>query len=158
MNGAKTAELVSLIERTLRRLDRLHGRLAAAKSHDIPVLGRTENSALIIAGLLESYYTCLETAFVRISHFFENSLSTERWHSDLLEKMTLRIEGVRIPAVSADGYGSLLELLKFRHFRRYYFETEYDWDRLDFLSGKLDSMHPRVIEDLTRFIAFLRAL
>jgi Uri superfamily endonuclease len=79
------------------------------------------NAALIVAGLLDNYYTCLETVFLRISHFFENELSSDHWHSDLLEKMTIRIEGVRIPAVSESNQGNLIELLKFRHFRRYYF-------------------------------------
>ena len=158
MSDVKTAELVSAIERAVLQLDRIHGQMASALAHDIPALGRTDNSALIVAGLLENYYTCLETAFLRISHFFENSLSEGRWHTELLEKMTLNIEGVRMPAVSTDNYGNLLELLKFRHFRRYYFEAGYDWDRLDFLVRKLDAAHPRAKGDLTRFMDFLRAI
>jgi hypothetical protein len=72
--------------------------------------------------------------------------------------MTLRIEGVRIPAVSEENYGALLELQKFRHFRRYYFELEYDWDRIDFLLKKLKDAHPVAMADLRRFQDFLRAL
>lgn len=158
MNEAKIAELIAGIEKNERILDKLQGSLASALKHDVQVLGRTENAALIIAGLLENYYTCLETVFLRISQFFENSLSGERWHAELLDKMTIHIGGVRIPAVSEGNYGSLWELLKFRHFRRYYFETEYDWDRLDFLVKKLTTAHPIVKEDLARFIAFLRAI
>jgi len=52
----------------------------------------------------------------------------------------------------------LIELLKFRHFRRYYFEVEYDWDRLDFLVRKLEHAHPMVQADMERFLKFLRAL
>jgi len=40
-----------------------------------------KSTGLAAAGLLENYYTCAETIFVRISQFFENSLSKERWHS-----------------------------------------------------------------------------
>ena len=72
--------------------------------------------------------------------------------------MTIQIEGIRIPVVSESNHGNLLELLKFRHFRRYYFETEYDWDRLDFLVKKLTQAHPIVTEDLNRFLSFLRSL
>ena len=72
--------------------------------------------------------------------------------------MRISIDGVRIPAVSEGNYPALLELLKFRHFRRYYFELEYDWDRLDFLLKKLDRAHPLAVDDLRRFIAFLHAL
>ncbi|MGA2974151.1 MAG: hypothetical protein ABSF77_02450 [Spirochaetia bacterium] len=158
MNEAKIAELIAGIEKNERTLDKLQASLATALKHDVQVLGRTENAALIIAGLLENYYTCLETVFLRISQFFENSLSGQRWHAELLEKMTIHIEGVRIPAVSEGNHGNLWELLKFRHFRRYYFETGYDWDRLDLLVKKLTTAHPVVKQDLTRFIAFLRAI
>ena len=72
--------------------------------------------------------------------------------------MTIHIEGVRIPAVSESNQGNLIELLKFRHFRRYYFEVEYDWDRLDFLVRKLEQAHPMVQADMERFLKFLRAL
>jgi hypothetical protein len=72
--------------------------------------------------------------------------------------MTIQIEGVRIPAVSESNQGNLIELLKFRHFRRYYFEVEYDWDRLDFLVRKLEQAHPMVQADMERFLKFLRAL
>ena len=72
--------------------------------------------------------------------------------------MTLHIEGVRLPAVSQTNYPNLLELLKFRHFRRYYFELEYDWDRLDFLVKKMKQAHPGVKQDLERFLSFLDQL
>jgi len=121
-------------------------------------VGKSSRSALMVAGLLENYCTCLETILLRISQFFENDLTPERWHSDLLERMTIRIEGVRIPAVSDVNYPRLLELLKFRHFRRYYFELEYDWDSLEFLTKKLNEAHPVVLADLGRFDRFLASL
>jgi hypothetical protein len=77
---------------------------------------------------------------------------------DLLTKMTITIEGSRVPAISEANYPALLELLKFRHFKRYYFELEYDWDRLDFLARKLKSAHPIAIADLRRFQDFLRSI
>ena len=158
MKEKETAELVGVIEKNLRTLNRLRSSLSSALANDVRILGRTANAALIVAGLLDNYYTCLETVFLRISQFFENELSSDHWHSDLLEKMTIHIEGVRIPAVSESNQGNLIELLKFRHFRRYYFEVEYDWDRLDFLVRKLEQAHPMVQADMERFLKFLRAL
>ena len=156
MIEARTAELLGIIEKNTIALDRLFDSLEQAMKHDIAALGRTSRSALIIAGLLENYYTCLETMFLRVSQFFENNLSPTKWHMDLLEKMTLRLEGVRIPVVSQTNHANLLELLKFRHFKRYYFELEYDWDRLDFLILKIRSAHPTVKADIDRFTRFLR--
>lgn len=158
MKDANAAELVGTVEKNLRLLEGIWTSLHGALEHDVRVLGRTGNAALIVAGHLERYYTCLETVFLRISQVFENNLASDRWHADLLEKMTLRIEGIRIPAVSQESYGPLLELLEFRHFRRSYFEVEYDWGRIDLLVGALDRAHRVVRRDLEGFIGFLREL
>ena len=157
MNAA-IRELTALVELHRRRLEAVHTTLERALTDEITRLGKTPVSALIIAGLLENYYTCLETIFVRISQHFENRLGSDRWHRDLLEKMTLEIEGVRVAAVSEAAFPPLLQLLQFRHFKHYYFELEYDWDRLDFLVGKLRQAQPLVTRDLQRFGRFMSAL
>ena len=151
-------DLVALIRAHERRLDAVYRSVESALADEIAQLGRTPISALIVAGLLENYYTCLETIFLRISQAFENKLDPARWHNDLLQKMTLEIEGVRTAAVSEEAFSPLFELLKFRHFKRYYFELEYDWDRLDFLVTKLRQVHPLVTRDLERFVRFAREL
>ena len=151
-------ELVALIRAHHRRLEAVYRSVESALDHEIQQLGRTPISALIVAGLLENYYTCLETIHLRISQSFENKLDPARWHNDLLQKMTLEIAGVRTAAVSEEAFPPLLELLKFRHFKRYYFELEYDWDRLDFLVTKLRQAHPLVTRDLERFVRFASAL
>lgn len=46
---------------------------------------------------------------LRISQFFENSLKPHKWHSDLLCKMTIDIEGVRKAAISDQTYTSCYE-------------------------------------------------
>jgi len=154
----KIRELVALIRAHRRRLEAVYRSMEGALDGEIAQLGRTPISALIVAGLLENYYTCLETIYLRISQSFENSLDPARWHNDLLQKMTLEIEGVRTAAVSQETFYPLFELLKFRHFKRYYFELEYDWDRLDFLVKKLRQAHPLVMRDLERFVRFAGAI
>ncbi len=157
MNDA-ALELTALIRVHRQRLETVRGSLESALEDEIARLGRTPVSALIVAGLLENYYTCLETIFLRISQHFENRLDRTRWHNDLLQRMMLEIEGVRVAAVSEAAFSPLFELLKFRHFKRYYFELEYDWDRLDFLVAKLRQAHPLVMRDLERFVRFMRAV
>ena len=151
-------ELVAQIRAHRRRLEAVYRSMESALDGEIAQLGKTPISALIVAGLLENYYTCLETIHLRISQSFENKLEAPRWHNDLLQKMTLEIEGVRTAAVSEEAYSPLFELLKFRHFKRYYFELEYDWDRLDYLVTKLRQVHPLVTRDLERFVRFACAL
>lgn len=158
MSGQRERELIGIIEKQIARMDALFTSVIDAFDRDVALLGRTGNAGVMIAGLLENYYTCVETAFQKISQHFENHLESGRWHAELLSKMTLRIEGVRIPAVSEANYPALLELQRFRHFKRYYFDLDYDWDRLDYLRKKLDAAHPVAVADLRVFMDFLRAL
>lgn len=151
-------ELVSLIEKQMQLANILLTAIDKAETDDVPMLGRTGNAAVLVAGLIENYYTCLETAYLKISQHFENHLAPSRWHAELLQKMTLHIEGVRMPAVSDAAYGALLELQRFRHFKRYHFDLEYDWDRIDFLLKKVKAVHPLVCKDLAAFVQFLRRI
>ena len=153
--NAETGELAAVVGAHRQRLETIAASVESALRNEIARLGRTPVSALIVAGLLENYYTCLETIFLRISQHFENRLDPERWHHDLLRRMRLEIEGVRVAAISEAAFSPLFELLKFRHFKRYYFDLEYDWDRLDFLVARLRHAHPLVLRDLERFARFL---
>ena len=97
-------ELIALIRAHRQRLEAVYRSVESALGREIAQIGKTPMSALIVAGLLENYYTCLETIYLRISQSFENELDPARWHDDLLQKMTLQIEGVRTAAVSEDAF------------------------------------------------------
>ena len=125
---------------------------------DFKRLKKGRASSIVIADIIEKSYTCLETLFMRISQFFENNLSKERWHMDLLHKMTLSINGIRIAAISNKTYAVLLEILKFRHFKRYYFELEYDWDKITYLQRQFKKLKPLISKDLQAFSIFLEKL
>jgi len=127
-----------------------------SKQHD-PAAKRMDQ-AIVISDLICSYYTCLETIFLRISQFFENALTATKWHQELLQKLTLQIDGIRDAAISDETYNILVELLKFRHFKRYYFELEYDWDKLGFIQKKFTQANEKVDEDLNAFLIFLENL
>ena len=171
MNAAKS-ELAASIRQNRELLETIRSSIDDALDQEIAQLGKTARSALIIAGLLENYYTCAESIFLRISQYFENSLDSERWHADLLQKMTLDIEGVRPRAVAPQDEPALRELLRFRHFKRNYFDLDYDWDsarrrrvwsrspwpRIDFLVKKVRQVHPGLERSLDRFDGFLRDL
>ena len=151
-------ELIAELAQAQERAQAIYAKLRNARDTTLPRIGRTDDGALIVAGYLETYYTVLETFFVRVSGYFENDLTPARWHTALLEKMNLEIEGIRTKVVGDGNLVRLRELLRFRHFRRYYVEMEYDWARIDFLLGTLDGAHPAVLNDLGAFGAFLREL
>ena len=118
-----------------------------------PSLSREQK--IVIAEILTNYYTCLETIFLRISQFFENNLTDDRWHHDLLDKMILSIDGVRPAVISEETHAALRELMRFRHFKRYYLEFDYDPDKLVFLTRKFMFARGRVGEELDGFAAML---
>ncbi len=127
-------------------------------SNEIRVLGKTRSTALIVAQIIENYYTCLETLFLRVSQFFENNLQQDKWHSDLLNKMALRIDGVREPLLNDTTNKNLVEIMRFRHFKRYYFSLDYDWEKLDFVIRKFEKSYILIQNDLKSFDQFLQKL
>jgi len=123
-------------------------------------LGKTPGAdeAMIVTQALSNYYTCLETVFFRISQFFENNLEPDRWHQSLLDKMMIEIPDYRPAVLSEATHMILVEFLKFRHFSRYYFELDYDWDKLWYLINKFNNVHDAIKKELRVFDSFLATL
>ena len=152
------AELVEEIRKSRIMLGKIDSFYKEFKDNDLTLIGKKRASAIVMAEIMVDFYTCLETLFLRISQFFENILEKDKWHSDLLHKMTLEIEGARKAVISDETYSILLEFLKFRHFKRYYFEFDYDWDKLEFLEKKYRQVKPLLDEDMKSFVGFLDKL
>jgi hypothetical protein len=115
-------------------------------------------NAIILSDIFVNFYTCIETVFFRISQYFENSLDGTKWHKDVLQKMTLSVPGIRERVISDDTYRDLEEILRFRHFKRYYFDFNYDWDRLELVRKKFLSTRISVREEVTAFREYLYTL
>jgi hypothetical protein len=126
---------------------------------DYPPSGTPRDYDLVIlADIVSDYYTCIETAFVRVAKHFENELDPERWHKSLLERMTVDVPGVRKRLVSDQTHRMLEELMRFRHFKRYYVERECDRERMRLLEKNLISSIPLIKKDFTDFLSFLDGL
>ena len=139
----------------LARIDAFYRKQAAGLG---PVSSRTTEQAIVIADVLVSSYTCLETLFLRVSQHFENHLDREKWHRELLHRMTLEVPGIRERVLSESTGDALGELLRFRHFKRYYFDFQYDWERIEFVRQKYERLQPLLAADLDRFVAFVKNL
>ena len=155
--NARINELLGEIEKCRGHLKRLNN-LYREASAELTDRGRTLEKAVFLSEIFVNYYTCLETLFFRVSQFFENSLSRENWHSDLLSKMCLRIPDIREPVISEKTFYLLDELRKFRHFKRYYYSLDYDWDRLDYLARTFEKVTREYPADIDRFTLFLERL
>jgi len=149
--------LVGELDSSIGVLERISGFYDGHEKKSMSKTKSVEN-AIILSEIFVSFYTCVETAFFRISQFFENTLDQQRWHRDVLKKMTLTIRGIRERVISEDIYHELEELLRFRHFKRYYFEFDYDWDRLELVRTKFLSVRRRVIAALKDYQDYLEAL
>ncbi|MBN1835288.1 MAG: hypothetical protein JW820_05520 [Spirochaetales bacterium] len=141
-------EKIDLSFRVLDDMDRfLDERTRAFSSSSSP--DRAER--IVIAQILENAYTAIETALLRIAQGFDNNLSPDRWHTDLLDKMLLEKAGVRPRVLSEESHRLLTELMRFRHFKRYYLELDYDWEKLRYLLSVYHRCRPLVRSELTAF-------
>lgn len=136
----------------------LIGTIEAAEQAGIGSLGRTDFMGVAIAGLVENYYTAVETVLFRISQQFGNHLEPTRWHSDLLRRMNMSITDTRPVVLSGTTVSKLDELMRFRHFKRYYFQLEWDWSRLDHMVATVRALQPMLVDELLTFRAFLQSL
>lgn len=71
--------------------------------------------------------------------------------------MVLEIDGIRPRVISDTTRDALRELIRFRHFKRYYLEFEYDWDKLAFLEKKFAAVRATIHDEITQFIGLLTA-
>lgn len=152
------AHLDAHIRKHLGLLAETAREIESAKAEDLLKLGKTPRAAVMMAGLIENFYTCAETIFVRISQFFENHLPADRWHRELLEHMTLEIRTCRPRVISEASFNDLVELMRFRHFKRYYFGTAYDWDRIDALLRRTERLAVQLPVEMDAFQSFLNRL
>lgn len=102
INAAKNREMT---ERLVR--------MASPDEFDYAALGYT----------LHNLYTAFESYFLRIAKFFENDMEEPGWHRSRLERMTLRIEGMRPSLFGLDFLPRLDELRRFRHAFRNLYKT-----------------------------------
>lgn len=158
MKGTNPEVLLGELGKGIKVLSEMYMFFEQSLREDVPKLGRSRSTAVLLAGIIDNYYTGIETMFFRISQFFENSLSKDRWHSDLLQRMMISVKGERVEVIRETTFICLDEIRRFRHFNRYYYNFNYDWDRIDFLIKKMKQVHPLVTDDIDVFIHFLKEL
>lgn len=80
---------------------------------------------------LHNLYSAYEDLFKLIAKFFENQIDDAgRYHTDLLRRMLIEIEGIRPNLLSEESFKFLDELRGFRHLFRHAYGYELDSDRV----------------------------
>ena len=76
---------------------------------------------------LHNLYSAVEDLLKLIASAFENSIADlSRWHRELVDRMTLDIQGVRPAFLAVETAALLHELRAFRHFVRHAYGAEID--------------------------------
>jgi hypothetical protein len=109
-----------------------------------------------VAYQLHNLYNAIEDLMQIVAKAFENSVSDfSRWYTQLVDRMTLEIEGVRPALLQKDTALLLHELRAFRHFFRHAYGVPLDFDRVEQNLHKARRIHPLLVHDVN---AFLEAL
>jgi len=80
---------------------------------------------------LHNLYGAHEQLFEVVADFFENQVTGNRYHADLLRRMETEIKGVRPALISHTTYKMLDKLRRFHHFFRHAYEAELEADKVD---------------------------
>lgn len=111
-----------------------------------------------IGYMLHNFYNGCENMFKSIARFFENDLSAQSWHSDLLKRMHVEVEGFRPQVIDDELYRLLDDFRGFRHKFRHLYGFELDWEREQAIARKLPAALKMVSRQLKQFLDSLETL
>ncbi len=105
-----------------------------------------------LAYKLHNLYSAYEDLFKLIARFFENQIADiSGYHSELLNRMRLQIEGVRPRLLADESFMLLDELRGFRHVFRHAYSYKFDAERVIKLSEKTASLIAPFQKDFEAF-------
>lgn len=143
LDSATMDELSALNERAAERLG-----AGSTDDLDYAALGYT----------MHNIYGVIENACLRVSKFFENGLSADGWHKDLLNRMLLDIPGTRPAFFTRSEFLVLDDLRAFRHVFRNLYGRPLDRERLMSLQKKTRAAMPMFRDAVRRYVDFLERL
>lgn len=119
----------------------------------------TGDQAIVEATSLQvsNYYSAVEDLWRVAANAFENNIADlSRWHKELIDRMTMTIEGVR-PALLSDATAQLLHRLRsFRHFFRHAYRVELDEGEVREKVAIVRQVHPLLLANVEAFLNALR--
>ncbi|MBM3269207.1 MAG: antitoxin [Candidatus Sericytochromatia bacterium] len=137
---------ISNLERTAGEIARLAGEGPESAKYGLSLL-------------LMNYYTGAERLFVRIEALFGIRPDRgERWHADLLNRMTLVVPSLRPAVITGETARLLRPLLGFRHVIRNLYFWDIDRAQVDRHVADLPAIHASLAADVGKFRSFLEAL
>ncbi len=109
------------------------------------------------ANYVHSFYNGVENIFKLIAEYVDESLPrSAAWHRELLNQMSLELQGLRPAVLTAELVSVLEDYLEFRHFFRHSYGFDLDWDELKPKAEKLKPTFEQVEAAFQRLFAFLK--
>ena len=107
---------------------------------------------------IHNIYNALESYFLRVSRFFENDLPPSACHRELVERMTIEIEGLRPRLLDRSLAQHIHELRAFRQVFRNIYGTRLDPQRIRIVQNRVPSTLSAFHGAHARFTTELRAV
>jgi hypothetical protein len=109
------------------------------------------------ASFMADFYMGAERIFAVIAEELDGGAPRgEGWHKRLLHSMSLEVNGVRPPVISAELYADLLSFLGFRHVVRQAYGFQLDEKKLEELEKVFPRTWKRFSGEIKKFCAFLQ--
>jgi len=143
--------IVSRIEGELQNIKEFKSELDSIRDKKGLIYKRSRGS------VLHDFYNCCERVFkeiaVELNQGYEES---ERWHKNLLRRMTIPIKGIRPQVISEELATDLDEYLAFRYLFRSIYGFELKGDRIDRLAERFEWVSERFVQEIEKFMRHLQ--
>lgn len=129
MDAVRLSVLRAEVRGQLNKIERVVVILEERASEWAPNDAATVES---VAYQVHNFYSATEDLMKIVANAFENSITDlSQWHTQLLNRMTLEIEGVRPALLTTETAALLHELRAFRHLFRHAYSTTLDFSRVE---------------------------
>jgi len=143
------------IEKEIKDIERLNKEMSEVLNHPEPSFLETRAAGSI----LHDFYSGIEKIFRRIaSRIDRDTPSGDDWHTELLIRMSLPIDGIRPAVISEDLKERLAEYLRFRHLFRNIYGFELKWERCKALGIMLKDILGLFKTEVQDFFKFVESL
>lgn|SRR4030067_2903679 len=143
------------IEKEIKDIERLNEEMSEVLNHPEPSFLETRAAGSI----LHDFYSGIEKIFRRIaSRIDRDTPSGDDWHTELLIRMSLPIDGIRPAVISEDLKERLAEYLRFRHLFRNIYGFELKWERCKTLGIMLKDILGLFKTEIQDFFKFVESL
>ena len=142
------------VREDLEKIDRLYQVLGSPELTESSL----QEELIIVAYRLHQLFTAFENIFRNIANVFENQVSQESWHREVLQRMRLDLTPLRPAVIDTETYGKLDELRRFRHFFRNVYDLDLDPLLLQVALRRALELKSLYQDQIERFLTFLQGI